>query len=128
GTLGIASAIIPDDWVRRALLTAVLACGTGAALVPIAPTHALLIAAFALMASTFVFLQNLFIVVGVRLDRTVALNAGSGGVHALISAGVPAAAGALAVATGGYGVLAPVAIAGALIGFALLRHASRGMD
>jgi hypothetical protein len=66
--------------------------------------------------------------VGVRLDRTGGLNAGSGGVNALLSSGIPAGAGALAVATGGYGVITPVALAGAVIGFLLLRIASRQMD
>jgi len=128
GALGVASALVADHWVRRALLGAILVCGLGATLVPLAPSAPLLIAAFALMAGSFVLLQNLFVVVGVRLDRTGGLNAGSGGVNALLSSGVPALAGALAVATGGYAALAPVALIGALIGFVLMRIASRKLN
>jgi MFS family permease len=62
GAIGIASALVRDDWVRRALLAAILVCGVSAALVPVAPSAGLLIAAFAVQAVSFVFLQNLYIV------------------------------------------------------------------
>ncbi len=128
GLVGMTAAALPDRAVTPVTLGAIVLCGAAAACLPLAPTQILLIAALAAMAVTFVFMQNLFVVIGVRLDRTGGLNAGSGGVNALVSAATPALAGALIHTTGSYQSLALFSVIAVIGGFTMMRVAVRGLD
>jgi MFS family permease len=128
GIIGIGSAMLPDRLVAPVALAAVASCAIGSGLLPLAPSAPLMIAAFALMATSFTFMQNLFMTIGVRLDRTGGLNAGSGGVNSLISSGTPALAGALIHATNSYASLAIFSLVALVGGVGMLRVASRGLE
>ncbi len=128
GIIGISSAILPDRLVAPVALIAVAACAIGSGLLPMAPTVPLMIAAFAVMATSFTFMQNLFMTIGVRLDRTGGLNAGSGGVNSLISSSTPTLAGMLIHATGSYASLAIFSLVALVGGVTMLRIAVRDLD
>ncbi len=103
--VGASMAFVKADWLRPAVLTALIVYGIATILTPLAPDGILFIAAYAGLSFAYLALTVLIAAVGARLDRTGGLNAAGLGWQALINATAPYVGGAIVTTTGGYTAL-----------------------
>ncbi len=110
GILAVIGAAIPDRWAPTIALIAAgvyMLANIGVALSTTLPVY---VGSFVFVSMSYVIIQNVFTVVGVRSDRTGGLNAAGNGWSSLANAAAPASAGALIAATGSFAPLSLIVL------------------
>jgi predicted MFS family arabinose efflux permease len=121
---GLGAVLMRDAWVRRAALAAIGAFALATITLPIAGSAVLFVAAYALQSMSYVLTSVMLPALGLRLERTGALNAASQGLQAFANAFAPAIGGLL-VLGGAYWPLSFLNAACTLFAFAAIYLATR---
>lgn len=125
---GASMALMKLDWLRPALLIALVIYGCATTLTPLAPNGSVFIVAYGALSLAYLCITVLLAAIGARLDRTGGLNAAGLGWQALINATAPYVGGAIVTYSGfGYPALAILCVTASVVAVPAFFLATRGL-